>query len=68
MESGSSLTYLLSLLKGMDPQTEELLITVKIRNVFQLAELGLSLEVARNLHNGALEYVNRSQYGLDLMI
>ena len=68
-----SIPYLLTLLEGIDPNVQDILINAKVRNVLQLAlkkpyqltELGLSLETARAVHNGSLEYINKSQYGMN---
>ena len=70
-----SISYLLSLLEGVGPSVEDVLINAKIRNILQLAlkkpyqltELGLLLETARAIHNGAIEYVNQSQYGVNFL-
>ncbi len=70
----ASIQYLFTLLEDVDPNLEDVLINAKLRNVLQLAlkkpyelvELGLSLEGAHRIHNGSIDYINKSQYGMEI--
>ncbi len=72
----ASIHYLLNLLDDIDPALEDILINAKLRNVLQLAlkkpyelvELGISLEDAHRIHNGSMDYINKSQYWMDFSL